>query len=181
MKLHTSDLVWALRLSWTPELCVPFLYTQIIPINSPNGVLVIIIRLQNLQPNGSWYPVAGNAYLHTGGVLNRWDQGERAHPYAVPLYLLQILELPLSSSLWLEDETILPGRTRDISKGYQTMVWVTFFWQYYIAWNFRWWGWGEMGWDGADWQPVPVVRTRQHRGCGPTRVLRPGLFTYCKR
>ncbi len=97
MKLHTSDLCgqsayWRLTIpgneNYTQVVCVGnqltdaqnfvshFLIYPDNSINSPNGGLVIIIRLQNLQPNGSWYPVAGNAYLHTGGVLNRRSGGE---------------------------------------------------------------------------------------------------------
>ncbi len=120
MKLHTSDLVWATSLltpnhtwkwNYTQVICVgnrltdaqnfvsPFLIYPDNSINSPNGGLVIIIRLQNLQPNGSWYPVAGNAYLHTGGVLNRRSGGEGTS-LRFALYF-SYFRTSFSFSLWL--------------------------------------------------------------------------------
>ncbi len=80
----------------------------------------------------SWYPVAENAYLHTGGDLNR-RSGGRAHPYAVH-YTSHILELPLAFHYDWENETILPGALRHF-KRYQTCT-VTFLCIHYIAWVF---------------------------------------------
>ncbi len=54
--------------------------------------------------------MAGNAYLHTGGELNR-RSGGRAHPYAVH-YTSHILELLLAFHYDWENETILPGALR---------------------------------------------------------------------
>ncbi len=76
--------------------------------------------------------MAGNAYLHTGGDLNR-RSGGRAHPYAVH-YTSHILELPLAFHYDWENETILPDALRHF-KRYQTCM-VTFC-TYHIAWIFQ--------------------------------------------
>ncbi len=58
----------------------------------------------------SWYPVAENTYLHTGGGLNR-RSGGRAHPSVIH-YTSHILELLLAFHYDWENETILPGALR---------------------------------------------------------------------
>ncbi len=174
MKLHTSDLVWATSLL-TPNHTWKWNYTQVIlcgqsaywrlnfvspfliypdnSINSPNGVLVIIIRLQNLQPNGSWYPVAGNAYLHTGGVLNRRSGGEGTS-LRCALYF-SYFRTSFSFSLWLGEWDHFTRRTetfQKISNMYGYFLYILY------CMDFRWWG------EGGEWRLQPVRRAdRQHR------------------
>ncbi len=196
MKLHTSDLVWAIGLL-TPNHTWKWNYTQVIlcgqsaywrltipgnetihkwscvgnrltdaqnfvspfliypdnSINSPNGVLVIIIRLQNLQPNGSWYPVAGNAYLHTGGVLNRRSGGEGTS-LRCALYF-SYFRTSFSFSLWLGEWDHFTRRTETFQK-------ISNMYGYFLyilhCMDFRWWG------EGGEWRLQPVRRAdRQHR------------------
>ncbi len=58
--------------------------------------------------------MAGNSYLHTGGVLNRISGG--GHIPKTVHYTSQILELLLAFHYDWENETILPGATETFQK-----------------------------------------------------------------
>ncbi len=192
MKLHTSDLVWATSLL-TPDYTWNWNYTQVIcagnrltdaqnfvspfliypdnSINSPNGGLVIIIRLQNLQPNGSWYPVAGNAYLHTGGVLNRRSGGEGTS-LRCALYF-SYFSTSFSFSLWLGEWDHFTRRTetfQKISNMYGYFLYILHCMDFSV--NFRWWGEGGMV-TAAGPSCGPSAQ-----GVKPPSVLRPGCCCY---
>ncbi len=192
MKLHTSDLVWATSLltpdhtwnwNYTQVICVgnrltdaqnfvsPFLISPDNSINSPNGGLVIIIRLQNLQPNGSWYPVAGNAYLHTGGVLNRRSGGEGTS-LRCALYF-SYFRTSFSFSLWLGEWDHFTRRTETFQK-------ISNMYGYFLyilhCMDFMWWG------EGGEWRLQPVPRAdRQHRVWNPPVCCVLDVAAICKR
>ncbi len=73
--------------------------------------------------------MAENAYLHTGGVLNRRSGGR--HTFKLCTIFSHTLELLLAFPYDWENETILPG---DISKDIKH-VWLLFC-THYIAWVF---------------------------------------------
>ncbi len=150
----------------------PFLIYPDNSINSPNGGL-IIIRLQNLQPNGSWYPVAGNAYLHTGGVLNRRSGGEGTS-LRCALYF-SYFRTSFSFSLWLGEWDHFTRRTetfQKISNMYGYFLYILHCMDFSV--NFRWWGEG-----GMVTAPGPSCGPSA-QGVKPPSVLRPGCYI-CKR
>ncbi len=76
--------------------------------------------------------MAGNTYLHTGGVLYRRSGGR--HTFKLCTIFSHTLELLLAFPYDWENETILPGALRHF-KRYQTCM-VTFLYIHYIAWVF---------------------------------------------
>ncbi len=80
--------------------------------------------------------MAENAYLHTGGVLNRRSGGR--HTFKLCTIFSHTLELLLAFHYDWENETILPGTLRHF-KRYQTCM-VTFMYTLYcmgFSVNFR--------------------------------------------
>ncbi len=75
--------------------------------------------------------MAGNTYLHTGGVLSRGSGG--GHAFKSCTIFSHTLELLLAFPYDWENETILPGALRHF-KRYQTWLLIC---TYYIAWIFQ--------------------------------------------
>ncbi len=143
-------------------------------ISPPNGGLCYynyVFRIFNQK--ASWYPVAGNAYLHTGGVLNR-RLGGGTHFWVVR-YAVSYLELLLAFSLWLGEWDHFTRRTGDISKDIKH-VWLLFC-TYYIAWIFQW----ILGDEGrGEWWLHQVHRADQHRVWTPQCAASWMLLLYAR-
>ncbi len=124
-----------------------------------------------MQPNGSWYPVAGNAYLHTGGVLNRRSGGEGTS-LRCALYF-SYFRTSFSFSLWLGEWDHFTRRTetfQKISNMYGYFLYILHCMDFSV--NFRWWGEG-----GMVTAPGPSCGPSA-RGVKPPSVLRPGCCCY---
>ncbi len=124
-----------------------------------------------MQPNGSWYPVAGNAYLHTGGVLNRRSGGEGTS-LRCTLYF-SYFRTSFSFSLWLGEWDHFTRRTetfRKISNMYGYFLYILHCMDFSV--NFRWWGEGGMV-TAAGPSCGPSAQ-----GVKPPSVLRPGCCCY---
>ncbi len=124
-----------------------------------------------MQPNGSWYPVAWNAYLHTGGVLNRRSGGEGTS-LRCALYF-SYFRTSFSFSLWLGEWDHFTRRTetfRKISNMYGYFLYILHCMDFSV--NFRWWGEGGMV-TAAGPSCGPSAQ-----GVKPPSVLRPGCCCY---
>ncbi len=124
-----------------------------------------------MQPNGSWYPVAGNAYLHTGGVLNRRSGGEGTS-LRCALYF-SYFRTSFSFSLWLGEWDHFTRRTetfQKISNMYGYFLYILHCMDFSV--NFRWWGEGGMV-TAAGPSCGPSAQ-----GVKPPSVLRPGCCCY---